>query len=112
MDMLSSAVETEGSSRSLSRTRLSPNDQTPTPQLLRTRQPSTESTTSVASKLGRDSAFAAIVEMVATNKHIGHDTIPVDLNLLSGIVAEVEDLKDVIAGLTNKYTGAKVRRPT
>lgn len=112
MDMLSSAVETEGSSRSLSRTRLSPNDQTPTPQLLRTRQPSTESTTSVASKLGRDSAFAAIVEMVATNKHIGHDTIPVDLNLLSGIVAEVEDLKDFIAGLTNKYTGAKVRRPT
>lgn len=107
MDMLSCAVETE-SSRSPSRTRLSPNDQMPTPQLLRTRQPSAESTTSVASKLGPGSAFATIVEMVAKGQHVGQDTVPVDLNVLSEMIAEMEDLKDIVTGLKNKYTGAKV----
>jgi hypothetical protein len=76
--------------------------------LLRTRQPSAESTRSIASKLGPDSAFATVVVLVANAKQAGQTDVQVDLGLLVGIVAEIENLKKVIAGLRNKYTGAKV----
>ena len=109
MDKLSFSVGPEGVSLSPSRTRLSPNDQAPTTQLLRTRQPSAESTTSVISKLGPDSAFGVIVEVLAAGKHEGQEAVPIDLNVLSGIVAEMEDLKHALTGLQNKYTGVKVR---
>ena len=107
MDTLSSSVD-DSSSRSPSRTRLGPNDQSSTPQLLRTRQPSAESTTSVTSKLDPDSAFATLVELVAAAKHNGHDRMSLELGMLSGVISEMEDSKDTIAGLKSKYTGAKV----
>lgn len=46
--------------------------------------------------------------MIAEAKHTGKERVEVDVKTLSGIVGEVEELKEVIAGLRNKYTGAKV----
>nr|XP_031860486.1 uncharacterized protein CI109_004097 [Kwoniella shandongensis]KAA5527558.1 hypothetical protein CI109_004097 [Kwoniella shandongensis] len=107
MDMLSSAVEaTEDTSRSPSRSRLSPNNSMTTPQMLRVRQPSAESTISVTSRWG-DGSFHSIVELVAGAKHREEETVQVDVTVLSGVIAEVEELRDAIAGLKNKYTGAK-----
>lgn len=112
VDILAAAKEetpnlrSRSRSRSPSRSRLSPNGSTP--QLLRTRQPSAESTHSVTSRLGADSAFASIVEAVAGAKHAGEQTVSVDLSVLDGIVAEVEELKEFTTGLKSKYTGAKV----
>lgn len=79
-----------------------------TPQLLRTRQPSAESTTSVFSRFGGDTAFNTVVELVASAKHGNTENVSVDLTVLSGVVAEVEELRDIVVGLRSKYTGAKV----
>jgi hypothetical protein len=49
-----------------------------------------------------------VVGVVADAKQGSRERVEVDVRLLSGIVAEVEELKEVIAGLRNKYTGAKV----
>ena len=46
--------------------------------------------------------------MVSTAKHGNQESVQVDLSLLSGIVGEMEDMKDMISGLKSKYTGAKV----
>lgn len=46
--------------------------------------------------------------MVADAKHGNREKVEVDVKVLSGVVAEIEELKDVISGLRNKYTGAKV----
>ncbi|ORY33516.1 hypothetical protein BCR39DRAFT_463757 [Naematelia encephala] len=111
VDQLSSALDDSigalgiYESRSPSRSRLSPHDSAP--QLLRTRQPSAESTTSVTSKLGPESAFGQIVSLLAAAKHTGANSVPVDTSILDGIVAEVEDLNQLVQGLKNKYTGAK-----
>ena len=102
MDMLSSAVE--DNSLSPLRSRLSPNDQA----VLRTRQLSGESSSSIATRLGADGPFANFAELVSAGKHLGQYNIAMDMNLLLGVIAEVEDLRDVIGGLKNKYTGAKV----
>ncbi|WVQ67092.1 uncharacterized protein L199_005286 [Kwoniella botswanensis] len=125
MDMLSSAADqqsqlagtgtatTSGSldaitSRSPSRSRLSPNDQVQTPQMLRIRQPSADSTLSINSRYGTgDGSFATLVELVAGAKHREEDKIEVDLTVLSGVIQEIEELRDTITGLKNKYTGAK-----
>ncbi|WWC91633.1 uncharacterized protein L201_006579 [Kwoniella dendrophila CBS 6074] len=126
MDMLSSAATTttatterpstskseslEGLSaiRSPSRSRLSPNDQVQTPQMLRIRQPSAESTVSINSRYGNgDGSFSTIVELVAAAKHKDEDKIEVDTTVLSGVIQEIEELRDTITGLKNKYTGAK-----
>jgi hypothetical protein len=45
---------------------------------------------------------------VAGAKHAGEQTVSVDLSVLVGIVAEVEELKEFTTGLKSKYTGAKV----
>lgn len=88
------------------KTRLSPTSYTaPT---LRTRQASAESTHSISGRLGPDSSFSEVVGLVAEAKHGSKDKMEVDVKVLSGIVAEIEELKDVISGLRNKYTGAKV----
>lgn len=109
METLSTAVdETPATSRSPSRTRLSPGDSS-TPHRLRVRQPSAESTTSVHSRaLGPDSAFAQILEVVAGARHGTQDSVQVSLGVLNGIVGEVEDLRDALSGMKNKYTGVKV----
>ena len=107
LDTLSAASE-QGPSKTPPRHQLSPNSGAgSTPLLLRTRQPSAESTMSL-SRLDGDSSFASIVEMVASAKHNQQDTVQVDLSLLSGIVGEVEDLKEALVALKSKYTGAKV----
>ena len=117
MDQLASAVDGEAmatsipNSRSMSGTRLSPNSAGglgSTPQLLRTRQPSAESTNSVSSRLGGDSAFSTAVEILAAAKHAGKDSIILDTSLLSGMIGEMEEMKDSINALQNKYSGAKV----
>lgn len=95
----------DGSNTSPVRTRLSPGNGAPT---LRTRQPSAESTHSISGRLGPDSAFSEVVGLVADAKQGSKERVEVDVRLLSGIVAEVEELKEVISGLRNKYTGAKV----
>jgi hypothetical protein len=76
------------------------------PPLLRTRQASAESTTSVA-RFGADSAFAQIVAAVAEAKHTGKEKVEVDLSVLVGIVGEVEDVRETLLGLRDKYTGIK-----
>lgn len=99
------------SSRSPSRTRLSPNaagGAAHAPQLLRTRQHSTESTGSISSRLAAESSFAQAVETIAQAKHNGKETVPVDVTLLNGLVMEMEDMKEIIVSLKSKYTGAKV----
>ena len=99
------------SSRSPSRTRLSPSaagGAGHTPQLLRTRQHSAESTASISSRLAAESSFAQVVEMIAQAKHNGKENVPVDVALLNGLVMEMEDMKEIIVALKSKYTGAKV----
>ncbi|WRT70298.1 uncharacterized protein IL334_007296 [Kwoniella shivajii] len=116
MDMLSSAADHASlasnsnelaPSRSPSRSRLSPNDQAQTPQMLRIRQPSAESTMSVNSRYAGDGSFSTLVELVAAAKHKEEDKLEVDLSVLSGVIQEIEDLRDTITGLKSKYTGAK-----
>ena len=105
------SAEASGSrSRSPSRSRLSPNDSM-SPRYLRTRQTSAESSVSVSSRLGPDSAFSTLAEMIATAKHTQQESVTVDLSLLSSMLSEAEDLKDTLASLNRKYTGAKVGRP-
>ena len=60
------------------------------------------------SRLGADSSFASIVDTVEAAKHGGQEVVQVDLAVLTGVVSEVEELKDAITALKNKYTGAKV----
>jgi len=121
MEQLASAVETDGdsgqmsNSRSASGPRLSPSSAGgpgSTPQLLRTRQPSAESTTSVNSRLAADSALSNITEILTTARHAGKESIQLDVSLLGGLVGEMEDMKEMIVALKNKYTGAKVSRST
>lgn len=115
MDQLSSAVDSDSTqrlsdSRSPSRTRLSPSSAGgpgSTPQMLRTRQASAESTTSVGSRLA-ETAFSSLVEVVAQAKHTNQETVPVDVHLLNGVIAEMEDLKDLVSSLRHKYMGVKV----
>ncbi|WVR00219.1 hypothetical protein IAU59_007361 [Kwoniella sp. CBS 9459] len=121
MDMLSSAADVNhaapstsasagdlSTARSPSRARLSPHDSAHTPQMLRIRQPSAESTMSVVSRYGNgDGSFATIVELVAGAKHREEDSVQVDVSVLSGMIAEIEELRDAIAGLKSKYTGVK-----
>ncbi|WWC71939.1 uncharacterized protein I206_105898 [Kwoniella pini CBS 10737] len=125
MDMLSSAAATttndagagagmeqsgslEAMSRSPSRLRLSPNDQVQTPQMLRIRQASADSTISINSRYGSgDGSFNTLVELVAGAKHRGEDKSEVDLSVLTGVIQEIEELRDTITGLKSKYTGAK-----
>jgi hypothetical protein len=99
---------TPSDSRSPSRTRLSPHDSMSAPRLLRSRQPSAESTTSITSRLGPESAFGSIVELVAGAKFSGLEKVEVDMGVLVGVVGEVEDLKEALEGLKSKYTGIKV----
>jgi hypothetical protein len=49
-----------------------------------------------------------VVSIVAEAKHNGKEKVEVDLGLLSGIVGEVEELRDALSGLKSKYTGVKV----
>lgn len=89
------------------RARLTPNSsQAP---LLRTRQPSAESTHSLSGRLGPDSALSDIARLVAEAKHTGNDRVEVDVSVLSGVMVEMEDVREVLAGLRKKYTGVKVR---
>jgi hypothetical protein len=98
-------------SRSMSATRLSPSTAAgpgSTPQLLRTRQASAESTTSVSSRFGPDSAFLSAIETLAAARHTGKDAVLLDTHLLGGLIGEMEDMKDAINALQKKYSGAKV----
>lgn len=121
MDMLSSAAAdgdsttwpSASTSRSQSAGRLSPSSaagsSSITPQLLlRTRQPSADSTISVSSR-SPDTAFSNLVQTVAAAKHAGKDNIPMELSALSAIIEEMEEMKDSITGLKSKYMGVKVR---
>lgn len=92
-------------SPSSSRDRLEPGPSAP---FLRSRQASAESTYSLSGRLGQDSAFGQVVSIVAEAKHNGKEKVEVDLGLLSGIVGEVEELRDALSGLKSKYTGVKV----
>ena len=102
---ISSATPTPGGlPKSLSSARLGP------PHMLRTRQTSTESTSSIGARFNSESALYTLVELVASAKHANNDKVQVDLMLLANIVSETEDLRDQISGLRSKYTGAKVCR--
>ena len=107
LDLLSTSTDHLSSSSTPQRRQLSPSGAGSTPHLLRTRQTSAESTMSL-SRLGADSSFATIVETVAAAKHGGQENVQVDLTVLSGVISEVEELKDALTALKNKYTGVKV----
>jgi predicted RNase H-like nuclease (RuvC/YqgF family) len=62
----------------------------------------------MSSRLAAESSFAQAVEMIATAKHNGKESVPIDVALLNGLVLEMEDMKEIISALRNKYTGAKV----
>jgi hypothetical protein len=49
-----------------------------------------------------------VVGVVAEAKHRGRERVEVDVSLLSGIIGEVEELRDALTGLKSKYTGVKV----
>ncbi|EIW72231.1 hypothetical protein TREMEDRAFT_24881 [Tremella mesenterica DSM 1558] len=93
-------------SRSPSRSRLSPNDSV-SPKYLRTRQPSAESTMSISSRLGPESSFSTLAEVLASAKHNGQETVHMDVTVLTAMLNEAEELKEKIAALNRKYTGAK-----
>ncbi|WVN86424.1 uncharacterized protein L203_101588 [Cryptococcus depauperatus CBS 7841] len=107
MDMLS-AVEPNPQAHSVtplnSRDRLSPNDLTP--HRFNRRQTSADSAISIRSRHG-DGSFEKIVEILARAKHNEEESVNVDTTLLVGIVREVEDLREALTGLKNKYTGVK-----
>jgi len=50
----------------------------------------------------------ALAEHIATAKLGSDDKIQIDTLLLGNIMAETEDLRDQVAGLKSKYSGAKV----
>jgi hypothetical protein len=112
MDQLASVageadtLEVNGSrpppSRSSSASRLA------APQLLQSRQTSAESINSSASRFEAGSALHALAEHVAAAKSASNDKIQIDALLLANIVSETEDLRDQVAGLKSKYSGAKV----
>jgi hypothetical protein len=77
------------------------------PQLLHTRQTSTESTNSHASRFQPDSALHALAEQVASAKQTSDEKVNIDMLLLGNVLTETEDLRDQIAGLKSKYSGAK-----
>ena len=111
MEQLASAVDAENASTL--GMRLSPSSAGGlgfAPQLLRTRQPSAESTTSVSSRFAADSAFSHAADMLAAAKIGGKDSIEMDVGLLSGLIGEMDDMKETISALRSKYTGAKVSR--
>ena len=78
------------------------------PQMLQTRQASTESINSHGSRFQQDSALHALAGQIASAKQFSEDKVHVDTLLLSNILAESEDLRDQVAGLKSKYSGAKV----
>jgi hypothetical protein len=78
------------------------------PQLLQSRQPSTESINSHGSRFQQDSALYALAEHIASAKHASDDKVHIDTLLLSSILAETEDLREQVSGLKSKYSGAKV----
>jgi hypothetical protein len=78
------------------------------PQMLQSRQTSTESINSGVSRFDPGSALQALVEVVAASKTAGNDKVQIDSMLLANIVSETEDLREQIAGLKSKYSGAKV----
>lgn len=110
LDMLS-AIESDPQSRSqqghLTRSRLSPNDSSP--HMLNKRQASADSSFSVRSRLGEGS-FERLVELLAGAKFREEESVNVDVGLLSGIIKEVEDLKEAMVSLKSRYTGAKVSK--
>lgn len=110
LDMLST-IESDPQSRSqpvaLGRSRLLPND--PSPHMLNRRQASGDSCFSVKSRHG-DGSFEKLVELLAGAKFRDEESVNVDVAVLSGIVKEVEDLREAMVGLKNRYTGAKVSR--
>lgn len=107
LDMLST-IESDPQSRSqqgaLGRSRLSPND--PSPHMLNRRQASADSSFSVRSRHG-DGSFEKLVELLAGAKFREEESVNVDVAVLSGIVKEVEDLREAMVGLKKRYTGAK-----
>jgi hypothetical protein len=78
------------------------------PQMLASRQVSMESINSHSSRFQPDSALHALAEHIATAKLGSDDKIQIDTLLLGNIMAETEDLRDQVAGLKSKYSGAKV----
>ncbi|KIR98411.1 hypothetical protein L804_03982 [Cryptococcus deuterogattii 2001/935-1] len=108
LDMLS-AIESDPQSRSqqghLGRSRLSPNDSSP--HMLNRRQASADSSFSVRSRLGEGS-FERLVELVAGAKFREEESVNVDVGLLSGIVKEVEDLKEAMRSSQQYSEGLSV----
>jgi hypothetical protein len=67
-----------------------------------------ESINSQSSRFQPDSALHALAEHIATAKLASDDKVQLDTLLLGNIMAETEDLRDQVAGLKSKYSGAKV----
>lgn len=78
------------------------------PQLLQSRQASGESINSSTSRFDAGSALHALAEHLAAAKSASNDKVQIDALLLANIVSETEDLRDQVAGLKSKYSGAKV----
>ena len=73
---------------------------------LRLRQLSAESTASLASRLGPESAFGALSDLLATTDDKQGST-SVSTSLLKSVVVEVTDLKASLRELQRKYTSTK-----
>ena len=78
------------------------------PHMLSSRQVSMESINSHSSRFQPDTALHALAEHIATAKLASDDKVQIDTLLLGNIMAETEDLRDQVAGLKSKYSGAKV----
>lgn len=55
-----------------------------------------------------DGSFEKLVELLVGVKFREEESVNVDVVVLSGIVKEVEDLREVMVGLKKRYIGVKV----
>lgn len=88
--------------QSPARTRLSPLDGAPVVR----RQPSSESTASITVG-GEMAAFALLQSIVAKSKQEGLENAAVPVATLVGLVDEMEEVRQALLGLQNKYSGVK-----
>lgn len=59
-------------------------------------------------RFDENSSFVQIVAAIAEAKHQNKERVDLDLSVLVGIVSEVEEVRETLKGLRDKYTGVKV----
>ncbi|TYJ58817.1 hypothetical protein B9479_000249 [Cryptococcus floricola] len=109
LDMLSAINSDPQAQSHPSRPHLSPYSSDPYSQVRR--QASADSTFSVRSRLGSNTGAPSdlhqLVELLAEAKFREKEHVNVDVGVLTGVIREVEEMREAMMGLKNKYTGAK-----